>query len=221
MYSILLQLILPFIFSSFAVILIMFIAEKHGTKIGGIIGTLPTTIIIAFIFIALNKGVDFASHSVAVVPAEMGINLFFLLFFAVLAYRSAAFALIVSFIIWTMLSSILYVLNMMDVFVSLFVFISSLIITFLLLEKVVKIASVGSVKVHYTARKILFRGLLTGVIISTSVLLSNIGEVISGIFSVFPAILSSTMVISLHEHGPNFSAGMAKSMIFVRLSGFD
>jgi hypothetical protein len=44
------------------------------------------------------------------------------------------------------------------------------------------------------------------------------GEVISGIISVFPAIISSTMFISYYEHGPDFSKGFAKSMIIGSLS---
>ena len=49
--------------------------------------------------------------------------------------------------------------------------------------------------------------------IAIAVYLSNINSVLSGIFSVFPAILSSTMLISVKEHGPNFTSGLAKSMI--------
>jgi hypothetical protein len=86
--------------------------------------------------------------------------------------------------------------------------------TFIVLEKKFKIKSQGKRTVHYTPLKILLRGILTGTIITISVLLSNVGEVLSGIFTVFPVILSSTMLITVKEHGPNFSAGIAKSMIF-------
>jgi len=214
MNILLFQVVLPFVLSAVVVILITVLAEKYGTKIGGIIGTLPTTIIIAFVFIALNKDVEFASNAVSVVPAEMGINLFFLVIFAVFAYRSIYHGLFFSFLFWIILSYVLLIVNIMNIYVSLAIFVSSVFVTFLLLEKVIKVSSVGSVKVHYTKTKILFRGILTGTIIAISVLLSNTGEVISGIFSVFPAILSSTMIISFREHGPDFSAGMAKSMIF-------
>jgi hypothetical protein len=69
------------------------------------------------------------------------------------------------------------------------------------------------VNYHYNKRKIILRGLIAGIIISIAILLSNIGAIISGIFSVFPAIIISTMLISFKEYGPNFAAGMAKSMI--------
>jgi uncharacterized membrane protein (GlpM family) len=214
MLPIVLQTIVPFILSALVVIIITVIAEKYGTKIGGIIGTLPTTIIIAFLFIALNRGVFFASDSVAVVPAEMGINLVFLCVFAILAYRSLMLAIAGSFTIWTVLSLVLYLIDMKNIYVSLIIFTTAMIATFLILEKWKRIKSSGKVLVHYTPMKIALRGVLTGTIITISVLLSNVGEVLSGIFTVFPAILSSTMIITFTEHGPNFSAGMAKSMIF-------
>ena len=213
MVDLLFQAFIPFILSAFIVILIIFIAERYGTKIGGIFGTLPSTIVIAFIFISLNKGVDFASLSVAVVPAELGINLIFLFFFSLFAQRSIFEAFILSFTVWIILSSMLFIFNITNIFVSLAIFFISLLLTFTFLECFKKIPSIGNVRVHYTSKKIAFRGILAGLVISISVMLSNIGEVISGIFSVFPAILSSTMLIATHEHGPEFAAGMAKSMI--------
>ena len=214
MMNLVLQIILPFILSALIVILITIFAEKYGTKIGGIIGTLPTTIIIAYIFIALNQGIVFASNSVAVVPAEMGVNLVFICIFAVLAYRSTIVALFGSFFVWTVLSGFLLFLNMDNIYLSIIIFTVSIISMLIVLEKKYKIKSQGKRVVYYTPSKILLRGILTGIIIAISVLLSNINEILSGIFTVFPAILSSTMLITLKEHGPNFSAGIAKSMIF-------
>jgi len=162
MLNILAQMVLPFILSALIVILITVIAEKYGTKTGGILGTLPSTIIIAFIFIAFNKGVDFASQSVAVVPAEIGINLVFVLLFVLLAYRSIIIALIVSMGVWAILSTALYFLDITNIFFSLFIFVISLIFTFVFLEYIKKIPSTGKVKVHYTPMKIILRGVLTG-----------------------------------------------------------
>jgi hypothetical protein len=58
------------------------------------------------------------------------------------------------------------------------------------------------------------RGVIAGFVIAVSVVLSNLSAILSGIFSVFPAIFLSTMIISYREHGPDFVGGMAKSMIF-------
>ena len=213
MLNLALQTIFPFFLSAAVVIIVMLVAEKYGTKTGGILGTLPSTIIVAYIFIALNKGTTFASNSVAVVPAEIGINLIFLFVFALLIKKSVYFAFIASFVIWTALSFILWFVDLKNIYISVSIFFISLLFTFVIIEKFVKIKSIGQKAVHYTVTKIAFRGLLAGTIITITVLLSNVGEVIAGIISVFPAIISSTMIISYYEHGAGFAAGLAKSMI--------
>jgi uncharacterized membrane protein (GlpM family) len=220
MNDILLQTIFPFILSAAIVILISLLAERYGTKLGGIIGTLPSIVVIAFLFIALNRDVHFASQSAAVVPAEMGINLVFLLLFSLFAYKSTLYALFISLSFWAVSSSLLVLTDMKSITLSVALYIGSLILTFLLLERVKKIESVGSVKVHYTPLKIAVRGIIAGCVIALAVFLSNIGEVLSGIFSVFPAVFLSTMIITVREHGPEFSAAIAKSMIVGSLSVF-
>ena len=97
--------------------------------------------------------------------------------------------------------------------ISLAIYVILLLFTFISLEYWMKVPSLGKAHVHYTPQKIIFRGVLAGVIITISVLLSNVGEVISGIFSVFPAILTSTMLIFIREHSPEFAAAIGKSMV--------
>ena len=212
MMQILYQTILPFILSALVVIIIMFIAERYGSKVGGILGTLPSTIVVAFVFIAINKGNNFASNAAAVVPAELGFNVIFLFIFAILVHRSTVFTFIITFVIWTVLSFLLVLFEMSNIFISIGIYVISLVSTFLVLEHKRKIVSIGQVKVEYSLKKILSRGILAGIVIATAVSLSNVNSILSGIFSVFPAILTSTMVICVRDHGPDFAAGMAKTM---------
>ena len=100
-----------------------------------------------------------------------------------------------------------------DITLSVLIYLVALVICFFILEKQKGIPSVGTVRIHYTPVKIMLRGVLAGSVIAIAVVLSSVGSIISGIFSVFPAILSSTMLISVREHGPDFAAGMAKSMM--------
>ncbi len=214
MNELLIQTVLPFILSAFIVILITIIAEKYGTKVGGILGTLPSTIIIAFIFISINRGVIFASKSAVVVPAEMAINLLFLVLISTLVYRSFVSALVISLAFWAGLSTLLYFAGIENILISIILYALSLVFSFIFLEKIKKIESHKKVKVHYTPKKIVFRGVLAGTVIATAVFFSNIDPTLSGIFSIFPAIFLSTMIITYLEHGPLFTSGFAKSMIF-------
>jgi uncharacterized membrane protein (GlpM family) len=213
MDSLLLQVFIPFILSALVVIIVMFIAETYGSKVGGILGTLPSTIVVAFVFIALSEGTEFASDAAAVVPAELGVNVLFLFVFALLVHRSTILAFGVTFLIWSILSSLLVIFSIDSILVSIVIYLVCVTGAFLYLEKRQKIQSLPKVAIHYTAKKIMFRGVLAGLVIALAVVLSNVGSIISGIFSVFPAILSSTMLISVREHGPDFASGMAKSMM--------
>jgi uncharacterized membrane protein (GlpM family) len=213
-YSILYHTIIPFALSALVVVLVTIIAERYGTKTGGIIGTLPSTIIIAFLFIALDKGEQFASESVAVVPAEMGINLVFLVTFALLSSRKILVALAASLLVWTALTTLLFYSNLTSIVVSLALFALFFAITFFTLDKMKKITSQNTIEVHYTPLKLLGRSIIAGTVIAIAVTFSNFGVILSGIFSVFPAIFLSTMLISMREHGPKFTGAMAKGMIY-------
>jgi uncharacterized membrane protein (GlpM family) len=213
-YSLLYHTVIPFVLSALVVILVTITAEKYGTKTGGVLGTLPSTIIIAFLFIALDKGTQFASNSVAVVPAEMGINLVFLLLFVLLSQKRIFVALIGSLFGWTMLTIVIYYSNLTNIVVSLAAYILCFLLTFLILDKKKKITSRDTIKVHYTPFKLLGRSLIAGIVIAIAVTFSNVGTILSGIFSVFPAIFLSTMLISIREHGASFTGAMAKGMIY-------
>lgn len=206
------QLILPFTLSALIVIIIMYIAEKYGTKVGGILGTLPSTIVVALLFLAINQSIDFASKAAEIIPAELAINIIFLVIFAFLVKRSLILAFIISLLIWTILSILIIIINVNNIYISVIIYILSLIFALLILNKM-KITSIREVEVHYNIKKIASRGIIAGLVISIAILLSNFGAIFSGIFSVFPAIIISTMLISYRDYGPNFTSGMAKSMI--------
>lgn len=218
MLSLLFQIIAPFLLSCGVVILITVLAERYGTKAGGILGTLPSTIVVAFLFIALNKGTAFAARAAVVVPAEMGINIVFLFIFSLLAHRSVYGALALSLFIWMLLSFILYMAELENIALSMVVYFAVMLSAFFFLEKRKRVPSSGRVAVHYSATKLLFRGVFAGIVIAIAVALANIGEMMSGIFSVFPAIFLSTMLIFIREHGPAFTGSMGKAMILGTLS---
>ncbi len=214
MNQFLLETFLPFILSAAIVIAVTMLAERYGTKVGGILGTLPHLVIVAFVFIARKEGVDFASEAAHIVAAEVGVNLVFLLLFSRLCHRSLSIALGVSLGAWVVLSSLLVFGEFTNIYSSLLIYVVVVLCSLVLLEKVWKVKSSGKVNVHYTRKKMIFRGLLAGTVIASSVALSSMGTIISGIFTVFPALFLSAMVISHLEHGPNFTSAMGKSMIF-------
>ena len=141
MMSLIFQVVLPFVLSAMVVILVMYIAERYGSKVGGILGTLPSTIVIAFLFIAYTEGTTFASQAALVVPAELGINVVFLFIFALLVHRSTMLAFSATFTIWAVLSIILVLIHFDNVIISLAIYLITVIVAFFFLEKIRKIPS--------------------------------------------------------------------------------
>jgi hypothetical protein len=214
MDAVLFQIVIPFFLSALVVIVITYTAERYGTKLGGILGTLPSTLIVAFLFIAITKNIDFAAQSAAIVPAEIGINIILLFLVASLIQGYRYIGVLLSLIVWTVLTILLLLWNVTDIRASIIIYLAALIVTLLILEHKMKIPSQPYIKVHYTPARLLFRGAFAGLIIAVAVSLANMGAIFSGVFSVFPAIFLSTMLIFTHEHGPQFTQSIAKSMIF-------
>lgn len=214
MLSPLVELILPFFLSFTVVILITMLAERFGTKIGGIAGTLPSTIIIVFLFIALNRGIPFATHSDSIAVAEMGINVLFLAAFAAFCTRSLPAALIGAFSLWAFFTALLYIADFSTILVPLIIFAVAFASCLWYLEKHEHVTSQQKIHMQYTYKKILLRGLLAGVVIAAAVSLSNLSVALSGILAMFPAIFLSTMLISYFEHGPLFTKALAKSLMY-------
>jgi len=214
MISLSFEFLIPFIAAAVTVIIITVVAERYGTKKGGILGTLPSTILIAYLFIAYNEGIKVATQAVAVVPAEMGVNVIFLLLFVLFSYRSFTTALMVSLSVWTILSLLLLYFNLENLLISTVIFAAAFLLAIYVLEQRKKTPSVGRVQTCYTPLRIFLRGLFAGVIIGVAVLLSNVGAVLSGILSAFPVIFLSTMIIAMREQGPAFAGAIAKAMVF-------
>src|SRR3989344_1903322 len=90
----LLKLILTFIVGALWVNLGMIIAEKYGTKIGGVIAGLPSTALVTLFFIGWTQSAQFAAQSTTIVPIVTGISGFFVAVYLLLEKKGFFFALI-------------------------------------------------------------------------------------------------------------------------------
>jgi Ca2+/H+ antiporter len=68
------NLVLSFVVGSTWVTLTNVIAEKYGSKIGGFIGGLPSTVVVALLFIALTQTTPAAIEATTIMPVAQGLN---------------------------------------------------------------------------------------------------------------------------------------------------
>jgi len=207
----LLKLALSFIVGGCWIILVTILAEKAGPKVGGFIAGLPSTIILGLFFIGWTQSPLVAVQATGIVPLIAGINCLFILVYSVMVRRSFFLSLICSLLVWGLLSfgSVLMGLNNFVTAMIVFACLFSVSYYFLKMIKVRK--SRLSQKMKYTPAILAVRGLFGGVVISLTVIMTKVGGPSwGGLFSMFPAMFLSTLIITYLARGAAFSAEVMK-----------
>jgi hypothetical protein len=205
------RLILSFIIGATWITSATVLAEKFGSKIGGVITGIPSTAVLSLFFIGLTQSPEFAVQSSVVVPAIMGVCALFCAIYILLSKQKLAVSLTLPLITWFVLSLLMVIGKLNSLTVSLFIFIVLYTLSLFLVTKYANILSVAGKKMSYSVGQISFRAMLSGTIIAGSVLASRFGGPIwGGVFASFPAIMLSTMIITYLTQGRNFSNSIIK-----------
>ena len=205
------KLILSFFIGCIWVIAVTVIAEKYGSKIGGIIAGLPSTSLLTLFFIALTQGTEKASEAAIIIPFMVGATALFVLVYILLSKTNFYLGIISSILLWLIISTIIVVVKLQNLFYSFLGLVLFTSLSYFVLEKMLSISSHQKKEMHYTFFQLGFRGILTGIIIVLGVILSySAGALYGGIIASFPVLLLSTMVITYREHGYAFSAAVMK-----------
>ena len=210
----LLYFLLSFIVGSAWVSIITFIAEKKGTLIGGILGGLPSTSAFSFLFIGINQSPIVAVQATTIFPLAFSITIVYLFFYAFFAQKSFVRGIIISLVIWLLISGLIIVLDIEN-FV--FCLIGGVVISMVTYYGFVRKLKLASVKIEgqlYKSREIVFRGVGAGLLVAFAVFLSQVGgSILGGIASAFPAVFTSTLIILNSSRGTQFSRSITKPLV--------
>jgi hypothetical protein len=220
METFILKLILSFIVGGSWVTLSTIAAEKYGSKIGGIITGLPSTLLVSLFFIGWTQTTMAAIQATTLVPFVGGAVSLFLLAYLFLAPRiNFWFSLIVSTLLWFVLALGIYFTSFRNFWYSLIIYILSIIISYFIIEKLFKIKSVQKKEVKYSFSILLFRGLFAGGIITLAVFLAKIsGPALGGVFAMFPAAFIGTILVVYFQHSKEFSFPIMKVAVLSGIS---
>ena len=209
-----LKLALGFFVGSLWVTLTTISAERFGSKIGGLIGGLPSTVVIALLFIGYTQSPTIAAQATTVMPLAQGLNGLFIITFILLSTGGLKLAVPGSLLIWFILAGLLYLLNLQNFLISILGWLILLTFCYLVVEKWMKIDSRGKQEYTYPRSQLIWRALFGGVVISFAVLMGKIGgPLLGGIFGSFPAMFLSTLVITHHVGGAAYSHPVGKSLL--------
>ncbi len=208
------QLILSVVVAGIWITLATMVSEKLGTKVGGMVGNLPSTILTSLLFIGITQTPSFAAEATVTVPLGMFLSTIFLFVFISLASRGLWLALAGGLTAWTLLAIAASFFQETGRIAWTLLYFSGAIGTYLLVEKVLKIPSLGRIKRRYSAGQILFRALFAGSVVGASVLIARTGSAFwAGLFASFPAMMLSAMVILSLSAGFPFAQATGKVML--------
>jgi hypothetical protein len=205
------KLVLSFLIGGAWVSVATHLADKHGTKIGGIITGLPSTALIALFFIGWTQTPIVAVEATTIIPAIGAVNALFLVVYISLVRTNFFLALGSSFFVWSGLSLFLVHVNFNNFLHSIAIYVVVAFLSFFLIEKGIKVKSERPISVKNTLITLIFRGLFSGTIIILAVFMGKIdGPLLGGMFAMFPAMFTSTLMITYFSHGSLFSSAMMK-----------
>ena len=206
-----LKLVLSFLIGGAWVTIATHLADKHGTKVGGIITGLPSTALIALFFIGWTQTPGVAVDATTIIPAIGAVNALFLVVYILLVRINFLLALGSSFLVWSGLSLFLVHVNFNNFFRATTIYVFVAFLSFFLIEKGIKVKSEPGSKLENTPLTLFFRGIFSGAIIVLAVFMGKIGgPLLGGIFAMFPAMFTGTLLITYFSHGSLFSSAMMK-----------
>jgi hypothetical protein len=213
------KLVLSFIVGGLYTIAATVTADKLGPKIGGIISGLPSTVLFGLVFIGWTQTPQSSFEATTLLPAVIGLACLFLITFIYFVKQNIWLALCAAFIVWSIPAFGLINAGLHDFFIALLIFCVLFCIAHIFVTRIFTIKASKGNKIVYTPRILVVRGLISGSIVALSVIIAKVsGPVLGGMISAFPAMFSSTLIITYFAHGPAFSSAVAKSSLFAWIS---
>ena len=190
------------------------LAERFGSKIGGLISNLPSNILVSLIFISIVNDVNYVGNLVPAVPIGLIIDVFFLIVFIILLRFNLFISVVTSLFVWFLSAFIMPRFELNNLTVNILICILVIVIAVLFLEKVVKVKSQQNHRKRYSAGQIIFRTVFGGGIVATIVVISKYcSPYFTGIFSTFPAMLLSTLILLSLNQSKEFAMATGKVLI--------
>ena len=118
-----LKIIISFFISGLCITISTLLAEKFGSKIGGLITNMPSNILISFLFIALTQNIEYVKDASVTVPIGMTIDTIFLLIFVIFLNYSLILSIVFSIFSWFILAVFFNIFKLNNIYLNRYYFI--------------------------------------------------------------------------------------------------
>ena len=188
-------------------------ADRFGSRVGGFIAALPSTVVVALFFIGWGQGLDAAVRAAGIVPLSFANTGLFLLWFTLLAKRRFGRPLAAALFLWFVFATAIVFFRPAHLAPSVAIYLLTAAASWLVFRRLDFSGGAGQAHRHHSAAVVAIRALFGGVLVAASVVLSKVaGPLFGGISAAFPAVFLSSLFFGYREHGLSFAKAMAVAM---------
>lgn len=187
-----------------------FWAERSSARVAGIIISLPSTLAIGYLFMSLTISPEVVAEVAPMVPMGAGILMLFTITYLYMSKiplkkpYSIALCTVSSLFVWFLLALPMAVYKFDKIWISIFVYLVLLAVGFHFLTIRVRLKAHHKPLV-YTVWEKVFRSVFAGGIIALIVVLSkSLGPFWGGVFTVFPAVFLSSLIVFHYRYDSDF-----------------
>lgn len=214
-----LQLVISFFVGGLLISLQSLIAERVSSDWKGIVLTVPTTMAIGFLFTGLVTSPQDIYEIAVAVPITLSITYVFVALMGLLSRFGLVLSLFVSSLVWFLGAYTVLQLPSFDLESSLFVFGVVILLSYFVLK--LDKTEVELQSFPMTFWNIGLRALFAGLVVVGVVYFSKtLGNIWGALMAVFPASMSSTVVIYFVMQDKRTIPSVARSMFFPGSIGF-
>lgn len=191
------------------------VGERLGSRKAGLIGNLPSNILISLLFMALTKGPDYAAAATAGVPIGMAIDSIFLAVLIFALGKGLAAALGLALAAWAVVATLaVAVMPPLGYAASLAVFAAAALSLFFLADARLGREKAEKKPVPFSWKVMALRAFFAGTIVAGAVAIAQVAPpYMTGVLATFPAVLTTTMVILVRSQGVAFARATGKILI--------
>ncbi|PJC28063.1 hypothetical protein CO054_02150 [Candidatus Shapirobacteria bacterium CG_4_9_14_0_2_um_filter_39_11] len=223
----LVKLFISFIVAGFVVVLFTLLAEKYGSRIGGVITTLPSISALSLFFIGVTNSVETVIRAIPASVLGLTAAIIFLIVYIKSSglrtkkLESISISIALSLFIWFMFDFSLFVFVPKELMPALLTFslVLALMVYCLVFREEKKIVMVKRSKLSQV--ELFFRSVFGGGTVALTVIFAYIlGPIWGGFASMFPAVYLSTYVILEWKNGSRFIHALGRMTPIGALSSF-
>ena len=210
-----LQIALSFVVAGLWISSATLVGERLGSRLAGLVTNLPSTIVVAMLFVALTRGPAYAAVAAASVGIGMGLCILFLVAFILAVPHGLGFALGAAFGTWLLAAWLANLMPPPSLARGVLLFLLVNVLAMLALEYLLAIPSAPQRERPFSYLVLVCRALFAGGVVAGAVTAAQLAPpFLAGVLSCFPAMYSTSLVILARSQGASFARASGKVMVF-------